>query len=177
MIEPAKDAWITLFGSKEDKALKAYQEKKEKVRRDSIAQLATTWKDQQDARRDSIAQAEKRKKELDLMCIRQEMEKSKTDPCQSSLVFFSTYSSLGLPGLPELPELPTIPGILDNPPLDWLAASTKCNPDIKVPIQTYENGIFPFVLRQKEWIQWQFGVIGGRRITAQRLTRFFNLCK
>jgi len=169
MIKPTKDTWISFFGSEEDRALKEYQDSLNTARRDSMAQVATIWKRKREAHEDSITQAEKQKRALELLCVQQEIDKSKTNPCQSTLVFHQTYSSHSLPTAP--------PGLLDNPPLDWLVSSTQCNPDIKVPIQTYENGIFPFVLRQKEWIRWQFGVIQGRRITAQQLTRFFNLCE
>ena len=167
LIWEPKELWIACCGREKEKALKEYQEMVSESKEDSLSQVAMAWKDKKEVFEDSLARAEVRKRELDQACIKKEISLSKSDPCESSLVFYSAGS---------LYNIPTMPSAFKNPRLDWLVGSTKCDSSTKIRIKVYENGIFPFVLRDKEWIRWQFGTRGLRAITAQELNRFFNLC-
>lgn len=172
----AVELWVENFGTDTQKTVQEYITMEVKSKEDSTVQEALFWKAKRDstlrlekAERDSIAQVEKQERELNLHCVMQEVDISRENPCQSSLVFYRKYHSLY--------GIPTMPGSLENPKINWLVGSTKCDPDTRIRINLYENGIFPLVLNHRDWVLRYFGVIQSKMITAQRINNTLNLCK
>ena len=79
-IPPLKNFIIRNIGSEIEKANLAYNQRIEKVKKDSVAKIQRNFEKGQ---KDSLAQAKKKNVE----CIRQEIDYAESNPCQSTLIY------------------------------------------------------------------------------------------
>lgn len=130
---PVIELWIDIFGSEEEKILKDYQEIQSEISKRDSVQIAKLWKAEQDS-------LELVKRLEAFLCIKQEIDRSKGNPCKNSLYYYNNHLF--------------IRGPLRNYYPPWLIGSTKCSDEYKISSKYHKD--FPSILFNKKWVKRHF---------------------